>query len=417
MDITSIKPYEKNAKIHDKKQIALLAKVIKEVGWRQNVEVNQQGVIVAGHGRWLVWQEHKKDLPPIWIVDDKGNTIHGEHATSELTPEQEKMWRIADNQINAMTGLDMKLAIEDMKELSIEMAELTGLDMDLLLEPDEMDDEVPEVPTEPQSKLGDIYVLGNHRVLCGDSTKLEDVEMLMDGKKADMFLSDPPYNVAYNDDSAENLKARRRRQDTLTVMNDKMDNDTFRQFLKDAFMCADVVLKPGGVFYIWHADGEGYNFRGACQDIGWVVRQCIIWNKQVMVMGRQDYHWKHEPCLYGWKDGAGHLWATDRKQTTVLNFDRPSKSLNHPTMKPVELIAYQLCNNTKGEDIILDLFLGSGTAVIASEKTGRICYGMELDPNYVDVIVERYCQFTGNKNIIKNGKEITWEAKINVEHQ
>ena len=168
-------------------------------------------------------------------------------------------------------------------------------------------------------------------------------------------------------------------------------------------------MKNGAVFYIWHADSEGYNFRGACFDTDWKVRQCLIWNKQTMVMGRQDYHWKHEPCLYGWKEGASHLWNSDRTQTTVLSFDRPSRNSEHPTMKPVELFSYQITNNTKGEDIVLDNFLGSGTTLIACQKTGRICYGMELDPKYVDVIVQRYVDYTGNENIKLNGKDIIWK--------
>lgn len=156
-------------------------------------------------------------------------------------------------------------------------------------------------------------------------------------------------------------------------------------------------MKPGAVFYIWHADSEGYNFRKACVESGWKVRQCLIWHKNAMVMGRQDYHWQHEPCLYGWKDGAAHLWSSDRKQVTVLRFDRPSSSKEHPTMKPVGMIAYQITNNTKGEDVVLDLFLGSGTTLIAAENTKRICYGMELDPKYCDVIIQRWEDLTGNK--------------------
>ena len=359
-----------------------MANSIKEFGFNQPIVVDKKGIIIVGHGRY----EAAKllgltDVPTIQV---------------NLTEEQAKAYRLADNKLNE-SDWDMKLAVDELKELSKEMQELTGFDLDLLIEPDEKDDEIPEnVPA--QSKLGDIYILGNHRVLCGDSTKIEDMERLMDGKKADLVLTDPPYNVNYKGKT----------KDALTIENDKKTDGDFRQFLVDAFTSMDTFLKQGGVFYIWHADLEGYNFRGACHDIGWIVRQCLIWNKQCMVMGRQDYHWKHEPCLYGWKDGAGHLWATDRKQTTILNFDRPTRSTQHPTMKPVELLVYQLMNNTKGEDIILDTFLGSGSTLIASEKTGRICYGMELDPKYIDVIVQRYVDYTGNENIIKNGEPIIW---------
>lgn len=199
------------------------------------------------------------------------------------------------------------------------------------------------------------------------------------------MITDPPYNVAYEGKTKEALK----------IKNDAMSDSNFREFLGDAFTAATAVMKPGAVFYIWHADSEGYNFRGACHDAGLKVRQCLIWKKNALVLGRQDYHWKHEPCLYGWKDGAGHLWATDRKQTTILEFDRPTRNGEHPTMKPVALFEYQLLNNTKGGDVVLDGFVGSGTTVIASEKNGRYARVMELDPRYCDVTVKRWQEFTG----------------------
>jgi len=249
------------------------------------------------------------------------------------------------------------------------------------------EDEIPEVPEEPITKPGDLWILGQHRLLCGDSTNINDVEKLMAIEKTDMVLTDPPYNVNYEGKTKDRLK----------IENDKQEDKAFREFLSAAFYAANTILKPGGVFYIWHADSEGYNFRGACKDAGWTIRQCLIWNKNSMVLGRQDYHWKHEPCLYGWKEGAGHLWATDRKQTTVLNFDRPNQNDLHPTMKPVKLFMYLVQNNTKGEDIVFDPFLGSGTSIIACEKTNRKCYGLELDPHYCDVIIRRWEDFTGNK--------------------
>lgn len=186
-------------------------------------------------------------------------------------------------------------------------------------------------------------------------------------------------------------------KDALKIENDKMEDSNFRQFLRDAFFSADNVMKEGAVFYIWHADSEGYNFRGACKDIGWNVRQCIIWNKNCMVMGRQDYQWKHEPCLYGWKEGAGHLWASDRRQTTVIDMPKPAKSELHPTMKPIPLFDYQIKNNTKGGDIVLDLFGGSGTTIMACEQNGRRGFLMEYDPRYVDVIINRWEEYTGEK--------------------
>jgi site-specific DNA-methyltransferase (adenine-specific) len=256
-----------------------------------------------------------------------------------------------------------------------------------------VEDEPPEPPENPISKRGDIWQLGRHRLMCGDSTNLNDVLALMDGHLADAMVTDPPYNVDYQGGTKKKLK----------IENDNQEDAAFRKFLVDAFSAADRVMKPGAVFYIWHADSEGFNFRGACRDIGWVVRQCLIWNKNSLVMGRQDYQWKHEPCLYGWKDGAGHLWASDRKQTTVIDFDKPKVNDIHPTMKPVGLFDYLIQNNTKGGDIVLDLFNGSGTTIIACEQDGRCAYTMELDPRYVDAAVTRWETLTGEKAVLLNG--------------
>lgn len=225
--------------------------------------------------------------------------------------------------------------------------------------------------------------------MCGDSTDPETMERLMDGEKADLYLTDPPYNVAYTGKT----------KDALTIQNDKMDNSVFRQFLNDAFFSAVSVMKKGAAFYVWHADSEGYNFRGACEESGLEVKECLVWNKNTMVLGRQDYQWKHEPCLYGWKKGAPHKWYSDRKQTTVLEFDKPSASRDHPTMKPVALFAYQIQNSTKPGDIVLDSFGGSGTTIMACEQLGRKGYVVELDPKYCDVIIKRWEQFTGDKAV------------------
>lgn len=258
---------------------------------------------------------------------------------------------------------------------------------------DILEDEVPEAPEEPKAKRGDIYQLGRHRLMCGDSTVVEEVKKLMDGNTADLLITDPPYNVNYEGKT----------KDALKIENDNMTDGAFRQFLIDAFTAADEVMKPGAVFYIWHSDSEGYNFRGACRDVGWTVRQCLIWNKNSLIMGRQDYQWKHEPCLYGWKEGASHLWASDRKQTTVIDYNKPLRNDIHPTMKPVGLFDYQIRNNTKGNDTVLDLFGGSGTTIIACEQDGRKCFTMELDPCYVDAIIERWENLTGEKAVLLNG--------------
>lgn len=227
--------------------------------------------------------------------------------------------------------------------------------------------------------------------MCGDSTSIDELQRLSNGQLVDMWLTDPPYNVAYEGGTKDKLK----------IKNDEMADDQFRQFLRDSYVAADSVMKSGSVFYIWHADLEGYNFRGAAKDAGWTVRQCLVWKKSSLVMGRQDYHWQHEPCLYGWKDGAGHLWASDRKQTTILEFDKPLRNGEHPTMKPVALFEYQMLNNTKGGDIVLDSFGGSGTTIIAAEKNGRVGNVMELDEKYCDVIVKRWQDFTGKQAILE----------------
>ena len=286
----------------------------------------------------------------------------------------------------------------DLGDWGFTAEELEAFDVEDVTEGLTDEDDVPEPPKEPVTVEGDVWILGKHRLMCGDSTSIDHLEKLCEGGLVDMWLTDPPYNVALGfDETPEQAKKRNRRTDGLVVKNDKMDNDSFRQFLCDAYSAADAVMKAGAVFYIWHADSEGYNFRGAASDIGWKVRQCLIWRKSSLVMGRQDYHWMHEPCLYGWKEGAAHLWSSDRKQTTIFDFVKPSRNGEHPTMKPVELFEYQMLNNTKGSDLVLDSFAGSGTTAIACEKHGRIARMMELDPKYCDVIIKRWQDFTGQQ--------------------
>lgn len=238
---------------------------------------------------------------------------------------------------------------------------------------------------ETRTKRGDVWVLGEHRLVCGDARDADDMGKLMDGMKADLFLTDPPYNVDYVGKT----------KDALKIENDKMTDQEFRDFLLGAFSIAKGSMKSGAAFYIWHADSKGYDFRGACMDVGWQVRQCLIWAKDILVMGRQDYQWQHEPCLYGWNEGASHAWYSDRKQTTLLHFDRPARSKEHPTMKPVPLFGYLIQNSTKSGDIILDSFCGSGTTIIAAEQLERKAYCIELDEVYCDVIVRRWEEFTG----------------------
>lgn len=382
-------PYARNPR-NNEDAVEHVASSIREFGFQSPIIVDKDNTIIAGHTRYNAAKRLKLDEVPIIKASD-------------LTEAQVKAFRLADNRVSEYaTWNDELLAIEfeELQDLDFDLS-LTGfeeLEIESLLNEDESDNEVfedgyeVELPKEPKAKQGDIYRLGRHFLMCGDSTSVEDVEKLTNGAKIDLLITDPPYNVAYEGGT----------KDKLTIKNDCMDNDSFRAFLTNAFFAADNVMKSGAVFYIWHADSEGYNFRGACNDINWKVRQCLIWNKSSMVMGRQDYQWKHEPCLYGWKDGAGHLWASDRKQTTVLNFDKPVRNGEHPTMKPIALFDYQIKNNTKKEDVVLDLFAGSGTTLIACEQNGRISYNMELDPRYCDVIIERWETFTGKKAVLLN---------------
>jgi len=384
--IAALLPYARNSRTHSEEQVTQIAASIKEFGFTNPVLVDDAGGIVAGHGRVLAAKKiGLLEVPTINV--------------GWMSEGQRRAYVIADNQLALNAGWDEAVLASEVAWLAEQNfdTDLLGFDVDYLdglLAGDDEDgggltdpDEVPAIQETPISKLGDVWLLGKHRVMCGDSTSIETVETLMAGNLADQLITDPPYNVAYVGKT----------KDAMKIQNDSMDDESFRQFLRDAFVAADAVMKSGAVFYIWHADSEGYNFRGACKDSGWKVRQCLIWKKQTLVMGRQDYHWKHEPCLYGWKDGAAHLWATDRKQTTILEFDRPSRSTLHPTMKPVDLIEYQVLNNTKGQDVVLDLFGGGGSTLIACEKSGRYARLMELDPKYVDVIVRRWCEFTGKQ--------------------
>ena len=386
--IATLIPFAKNSRTHNDAQVAQIAASIREFGFTNPVLIDEANGIIAGHGRVLAARKLKLiEVPCIRLL--------------HLTEAQKRAYIIADNKLALNAGWDeamLKLELADLKALDFDL-DLTGFttdEIDALLADAGTEgltdpDDTPEPPAEPVSRLGDVWVCGHHRVMCGSSLEMTAMERLCGEQRVDMLLTDPPYNVAYTGKT----------KDALTIQNDSMGDEAFKTFLRDAFVTADAVLKPGAVFYIWHADSEGFNFRGACRDAGWQVRQCLIWQKNTMVMGRQDYHWQHEPCLYGWKDGAGHLWASDRKQTTLLKFDRPSRSENHPTMKPVALFEYQLLNNTKGGDIVLDSFGGSGTTLIAAEKNGRVARIMELDPKYVDVIVKRWEEFTGKKAVLE----------------
>lgn len=389
--------YARNPRKNDH-AVDQVAAAIHEFGFRVPIIAKSDGTIVDGHLRLKAAKKLGMMDVPVVLADD-------------LTPAQIKAFRLSVNKIAELADWDNEL-------LSLELAELRDLDFnleligfsdeelaDLLAEPTEgltEDDAAPEVQAVAITKPGDVWLMGKHRLLCGDSCSLADMEKLTAGQAVDMWLTDPPYNVAYGAGAAFKNKGDGGARIEKTILNDDMSDENFRQFLRDAFVTADTVMKAGAVFYIWHADTEGFNFRGACQDAGWTVRQCLIWKKSSLVMGRQDYQWKHEPCLYGWKDGAGHLWSADRKQTTILEFDKPASNDVHPTMKPVALFEYQMLNNTKGGDIVLDSFGGSGTTLIAAEKNGRIARLMELDPKYCDVIIRRWQAFSGGKATLES---------------
>jgi len=390
--LKDLKPYERNPRRISKEAFAKLKQSIEQDGFHQRILCTPNLKVIGGHQRIkalqdLGWKEVQVLTPSRELTEDeyrrlliRDNLQAGEWdmdtLANEFTPEELTDWGFPEELLPKQEGV--------------------------VNEPDADEDEAPSAPAIAKTVRGDVYTIGSHRLMCGDSTLIDDVDKLRNGVLVDQLVTDPPYNVAYEGKT----------KDALTIQNDKMDDSGFRKFLSDAFIAASTAMKPGAVFYIWHADSEGYNFRGACKDAGWQVRQCLIWQKQTMVMGRQDYHWQHEPCLYGWKDGAGHLWASDRKQTTILKFDRPQRNGEHPTMKPVDLVAYQIGNNTKGGDIVLDLFGGSGSTMVAAHKLGRNAYLMELDEKYCDVIVQRMVKLFPELPIMRNGEPFAIEVAV-----
>ena len=397
--IDLLKHHPRNANNGD---VEAIKKSLAVNGWYGSVVANLSTKhILAGNHRVMAAKALGWETVPVQWVD--------------VTPEEELRILVVDNRTTRIGQDDTTKITDILAELANTPIGLEGTgygaaDLDALIDelagtakPAELltdPDEVPE-EVETRCKLGDLWILGRHRLLCGDSTKADDVGRLMDGALADLYLTDPPYNVALGmNETLEQAKARNRRVDGKQVANDSMDDQSFRQFLKDVFCNAFNAMNLGANYYIWHGPTEAYNFAGAVKDNKQIVRQCLVWSKDSMVMGRQDYQWKHEECLYGWKDGAAHNWFSDYKQTTILEFNRPSRSEEHPTMKPVELFEYQIGNSCPPNGLVLDTFLGSGTSIIASEKLGMKCYGLELDPHYCDVIIQRWENATGQKAVI-----------------
>ena len=419
MKIKDIIPYEKNAKKHNRQQIENVAESIKRFGFAQPLVVDRNNVLIIGHCRLLASKLLQIREVPVVRMD-------------ELTDEQVKALRLLDNKLNE-SEWDMDLLSAELEEIDLE-----GFDIDWELpeeepEPEIIQDDLPE-EVESVCKKGDLWKLGDHRLIVGDSTDAETIKRLMGGKKADLLLTDPPYNVAVNSNdgkplSVEEAKRLHRRTDGLLVTNDSWKNDAdFIQFLVKAFNTALGALKAGGVFYIWYADSQALNFRLACQQANMTIRENLIWVKSIFAFTRQDYQWQHEPCLYGWKDGASHYFIDRRNlstviedqididkmkkedmkkllevlysedfPTTIMRAPKPTISKLHPTMKPLKLMAKQIGNSTKRGEAVLDIFGGSGSTMMAAEQLGRRCYTCELDEHYADVIIQRWEDFTGRK--------------------
>lgn len=399
--LNDLKHDHKNARKRTNQSATLIEESLKRYGAARSIVIDEDNRILAGNG--TIEGAKAAGIKNLRVIETDGTEIIAVKRTG-LSEEEKVGLALADNRTSDLSDWDADMLKQLSEEQDItpwfeqdDLAEIIGEVEQLPAEGLTDADDVPEAPEDPITKPGDLWLLGNHRLLCGDSTNIQHVERLMDGQKADLWITDPPYNVALGmNESPEEAKRRNRRTDGKVVQNDSMPDEDFRQFLRDVYSTADQHLNKGAAFYIWHADSEGFNFRGAARDVGWQVRQCLIWAKSSLIMGRQDYQWQHEPCLYGWTPGASHFWNSDRKQSTLLEFAKPSRNGEHPTMKPVDLFQYQIDNSTKQHAIVLDSFGGSGTTAIACERIHRHARLMELDPAYCDVIVKRWEDFTGN---------------------
>jgi len=380
--VGDIKPNPNNPRVIKDDKFKKLVKSIQEFPQMLNIRpivVNDDMIVLGGNMRLKACKEAGiKEIPII--------------KASELTEEQQREFIIKDNIGFGEWDWDMIANEWDAEQLTE-----WGMDIpDFKIDENEAVEDDYEIPDQLNTDiaLGDIFEIGQHRLICGDSTQTDTFEKLFNGQLADLVVTDPPYNVAYEGKT----------KDKLTIQNDSMKDGDFYQFLYDFYTALGSYTKSGGSWYVWHADSEGANFRKAMSDSGIMVKQCLIWLKNSMVMGRQDYQWRHEPCLYGWKEGAAHAWYSDRKQTTILEFDRPSRNTEHPTMKPIPLIAYQIGNSSKQGDIVADGFGGSGTTMVAAHQLGRKGYLVEFDPKYCQVIVDRMIKFDPSLKIKRNGK-------------
>lgn len=389
--LTDIRPYEKNPRKNDE-AVKYVAESIKEFGFKVPIVIDKDGVIVAGHTRYKAAKKLNLKEVPCIVADD-------------LTDEQIKAFRLADNKVAEKAEWDFELLGDELDDLFTFDMTLFGFDeFAEEEEPAEIveDDYDISPPEEPKAKRGDIYKLGNHRLMCGDSTSIDDVGLLMGGEKASMGFTDPPWNVNYGAVKEGNAQGYRPR----TILNDFMGTEDFKEFMNKAFASLNFAMKDGAMTYVVMSAQEWGNMMLTLAQNNYHWSSTIIWNKDSLVLSRKDYHTKYEPIWYGWKEGSRLCPLEDRKQSDVWDIPRPKKSEEHPTMKPVELVARAITNSSKKGDIVIDLFGGSGTTLIASEQTGRCCRMMELDPKYVDVIVNRWEQLTGKQaELIRSEKE------------
>lgn len=390
--ITKLVPYVNNARTHSQEQVNKLRSSLREFGFINPIIIDRDYGVIAGHGRILAAKEEGITEVPCVFAD-------------HLTEAQKKAYIIADNRMAMDAGWDEELLRVEIEALQAENFDplLTGFDEKELsklfddgLDAKEDDFDVESELQKPTfSKSGDVWTLGRHRLICGDSTKAETYEALMGDTRANLIITDPPYNVNYEGSAGK-------------IKNDNMASEKFYQFLLDAFSCMEKVMADDGSIYVFHADTEGLNFRRAFADAGFYLSGCCIWKKQSLVLGRSPYQWQHEPVLYGWKKKGKHQWYTGRKESTIWEFDKPKKNGDHPTMKPIPLLAYPIMNSSMSNAVVLDPFGGSGSTLIACEQTDRICRTIELDEKFCDVIVRRYIEQVGseeNVSVLRDGKE------------
>ncbi len=371
-EITKLKEYENNPRNNDE-AVEAVANSIKEFGFKVPIIITKDNVIVAGHTRLKAARLLGLVEVPCIVADD-------------LNEEQIKAFRLADNKTAELATWNMAALEEELLNIDIDMLQFGFEDLYGDIPDNATDDDFnvfDELPEEPETKRGDLYILGDHRVLCGDSTLKEDVHRLIDGAEVDMIFTDPPYNVDYEGPAGK-------------IQNDKQEDSEFYQFLFKAFSNMFEHTRKGGAIYVCHADTEGLNFRNAYRNAGFKLASCLIWVKNSLVLGRQDYHWRHEPILYGWKEGAAHFFVDDRTQDTIWEYNKPRRNEEHPTMKPLELVGKAISNSSKPKELVLDLFGGSGSTLIAAEQLSRKSYLMELDEKYVDVIVKRFMRSVDN---------------------